>query len=159
MFSETTMVWSELYFGLWKKRFFAYHFWCFDIGILVSIEWIDILIVLWIVKLEHATIIPFDATTSLKFYFSITIDFYCLISDVLRNRNHAFACHWYIKINTKCEWNQDTVIWAKSYFYDLFTIASEYISLAPSTMLDIEFVSHSFFVLEKTKNVKNNLCK
>ena len=34
---------------------------------------------------------------------------------------------------------------------------NSYISLAPSTLLDMEFVSYSFFVLEKTKNVKNNL--
>ena len=63
-----------------------------------------------------------------------------------------------------------TVIWAKSYFYDLFTIASEdvntkisqiaiisynsYISLAPSTLLDMELFSRSFFVLKKNEERK-----
>ena len=58
-------------------------------------------------------------------------------------------------------------------FYDLFTMASEDIAkyysqieislaitatfLAPSTLCDMENVSHSFFGSEKRKSVKNNL--
>ena len=43
-------------------------------------------------------------------------------------------------------------------YYSLTAIISynSYISLSPSTLLDMEFVSHSFYVVEKTKTVKNS---
>ena len=46
-------------------------------------------------------------------------------------------------------------------YYSQIEIISfnSYISLAPSILLDKEFVSYSFLVLEIMKSVKNNLCE
>ena len=65
-------------------------FWYF-IGILVSMEWIDILTAIRMVQVRTCHYYSFNAKTSLKFCSSITIDFYCLNTNILRNRNHAFA--------------------------------------------------------------------